>query len=798
MKIKKAFTLSEILVSLSIIAIIGVAVVGIINKDRYKRQEYMGRFQMIVPQLSEIAAFTAQNADYFEEWWADSNSLSGLGCVEQDEQEEQGEQEEQEAQNLSVCLKQAFMSSSNKIFECDEDDCFPSRNNIDAALGAIFGQIGGFNANEMQVVQGVGGATYGLLYTDSSCRTQLRSITGGRIDACGVIFVDINGAEPPNELATANTVGDRFLLALTANGVKQTELSNAAAGCPSGTNYNAARKACVEPHQCTVSQEAVARAQALVEANAENPGSVSVSFPDGEEFADCITARCTMGVRPNADNLCPGSCPAGLVYEGGLFVSEGGDIDDLMWEEKQCCTPIETQDDLNNIRTNLAGTYCLMNDIELNFDNDAAPMALGNVNDYISWTRAEGWKPIGWNANNQRFTGRLYGNGHRISGLTINRDLQYIGLFGGIGRDAVIKDLILDNVDISSNSNTVGNFIGSLAAISNSSLIDVSNIIVNGNINASNVTADTTIGGFWGSSGTFENIINGVNITDSPRNSNHSHTIGGVVGSGSSINNAINLGNIEALFGNGASAVQVGGINGNSRAMTNVINNGNININSNVEIIGTRNAGGISGNSSGTNNNAISIQNGINMGTINVTRFRDNQNIGSITGNLGNNIQEINNILNIGNTPTIPMIGWANNAPITNFFYLTGTATRIANGVNGGVLNSLADIDANIQAENLPPQLIRDCRNLDDSGNPPANCYDVLNTPNTFIPAGDDVISVWAYRQPPYEAGFNMVRDALVFRWQCQPYKSEAEGGIDCCRPEYANWEPALDICPRP
>ena len=135
-------------------------------------------------------------------------------------------------------------------------------------------------------------------------------------------------------------------------------------------------------------------------------------------------------------------------------------------------------------------------------------------------------------------------------------------------------------------------------------------------------------------------------------------------------------------------------------------------------------------------------------------------------------------------------------------FYLTESALRFENSANATIDNDtrIADgaaLDLVIPQANLPPQFTRDCRKLDGNGNPPANCYDVLNTPNTFIPAGDTV-SVWAYRMPPYEDGFNMVRDALVFRWQCQPYKSEADGGLNCCRPEYADWEPALQICPSP
>ena len=51
---------------------------------------------------------------------------------------------------------------------------------------------------------------------------------------------------------------------------------------------------------------------------------------------------------------------------------------------------------------------------------------------------SEGWEPIG-NAEN-RFTGSLNGDGHRIIGLWINRTGDYIGLFGFID-GAVIRNV---------------------------------------------------------------------------------------------------------------------------------------------------------------------------------------------------------------------------------------------------------------------------------------------------------------------------------------------------------------------
>ena len=767
MKIKKGFTLAEILTSLAVVGTIGILAVGAFNSDTFQRREYMGRFQMIVPQLSEIAGLSAQNADYFDDWWAESNSLINLGC---------------DSENPSVCLSLAFTSSSSKLTPCEDEDCFENRDNINNTITEVFGNLAGANiAEEMQVLEAPGSATYGLLYTDSSCRTRLRSNTGGIINACGAIFVDVNGRLGPNVVATADTVGDRFLLALTQDGVEQTILSNAAAGCPTGTTYNAQRRACEEEHVCSVSEDAVARAQEMVAANAENPSSVSISYPDGEEFENCITARCTLGVRPNADNLCPGSCPAGQEYAGGLFVSEGGDIDDELWEQKLCCTPIETQDDLRNISRDLNGTYCLMNDIELAGD----------------------WTPIAG-----VFTGRLFGNGYTISNLRINRrnlaTTSRIGLFAI--NNGVIKDIIFENsrITVTTVNGNNWSYVGTIAGEARTNS-NISNIIINnGAITTSGMQDRRGVGGVVGLGGNISNIKTNLTITDAGQPLSKMYHIGGVTGEGGRINNVLTNGEITVSPSNSASTLYAGGISGignatNKQTVNNAINNANITINPSNNTT-TSDIGGIIGRFH--LNTTDSLNSAINLGSITTSNIPNGQ-FGIIAGDVINTTNITNAISAGTSNSAIPLFGNWRPANIPNsIFYLTGSALRFANTANATRDNTTrkngAQLDAILNRANLPPQLIRDCRNLDGAGNPPADCYDVLNTPNSFIPNGDDNISLWAYRMPPYAAGFDMVQDALVLRWQCQPYKPAANGGLECCRPSYANWEPALDICPAP
>jgi hypothetical protein len=121
-----------------------------------------------------------------------------------------------------------------------------------------------------------------------------------------------------------------------------------------------------------------------------------------------------------------------------------------------------------------------------------------NTNDYFElvadialdtapWNVDGGWLPIG-DADNS-FTGVLRGNGHRITGLTINRpNLEYVGLFGLLWY-ASIDDVHLEDVSIRGEK-YVGALGGSITGA------DVSNVSASGS-----VTGDMYVGGLSGSLG---------------------------------------------------------------------------------------------------------------------------------------------------------------------------------------------------------------------------------------------------------------------------------------------------------
>jgi hypothetical protein len=117
------------------------------------------------------------------------------------------------------------------------------------------------------------------------------------------------------------------------------------------------------------------------------------------------------------------------------------------------CVHIKTPTDLDNVRNDLAGSYCLANDIDMK----------GVAN----------FAPIG--EQTAPFTGTFDGKGHAIRDLTIRSDKENIGLFGSL--DGVVKDLTLQNARVTSTvdpgDNNTGVHAGTLAGLSFGIVSDV-------------------------------------------------------------------------------------------------------------------------------------------------------------------------------------------------------------------------------------------------------------------------------------------------------------------------------------
>lgn len=163
-------------------------------------------------------------------------------------------------------------------------------------------------------------------------------------------------------------------------------------------------------------------------------------------------------------------------------------------------TPISTKEELNAIRDNLSGKYYLTADIvfsENDFNEGGA-----------FYNEGAGWLPIGTDSSTV-FTGILDGNGHKISGLYINRSdesIIYIGLFGY--SNGIIRDLILTDCEIFATADTATLDVGGIVGYNYRNGL-VTHCSFDGATNAQDYTGGL-VGANWG---TIEECYNNGNIT---------------------------------------------------------------------------------------------------------------------------------------------------------------------------------------------------------------------------------------------------------------------------------------------
>ena len=190
-------------------------------------------------------------------------------------------------------------------------------------------------------------------------------------------------------------------------------------------------------------------------------------------------------------------------------------------------TIITTADELQAMQYDLSGKYILMNDIDLS----------GNE-----------WTPVG-NNDMGPFKGVFNGNGKVVKNLSINRPSETMQGFFGKASNAIIKNVGLENVDISCKEDSAGLLAGtgSNASITNcyvtgklKGYASVSGLASNlrGTVEAcyTNVSISVSTGGNGGLIGTF----GGGSIKNSYSEGNmygmHSGMSGGFIGE---INNAV-------------------------------------------------------------------------------------------------------------------------------------------------------------------------------------------------------------------------------------------------------------------
>lgn len=287
-----------------------------------------------------------------------------------------------------------------------------------------------------------------------------------------------------------------------------------------------------------------------------------------------------------------------------------------IWTKADGYMWVEDVEQLQAIYTNLGGNYALRNSI------DATGTASWNDSDADA--KNEGFKSIGVSAGGKvtesivngetkyGFYGNFDGLDYNIFGLTINRDISNVGLFG------VAHDANINNVTLVGGSITGGSVVGSVvgAALGNTHITNATN--------SASVTGNTDVGGIVGASrneikngdgsnidvqtqATFTDLINTGSITASANNT------GGLIGYmhyGTLTGNSYNLGNVSSKGHN------VGGLVGH--AINSTIGDREHLVYNVLDVTGAYNVGGIVGNMEGS-----AIQNAENSGDVTATGYAE-------------------------------------------------------------------------------------------------------------------------------------------------------------------------------
>ena len=280
-----------------------------------------------------------------------------------------------------------------------------------------------------------------------------------------------------------------------------------------------------------------------------------------------------------------------------------------------------------------------------------ADIVLNNTSEWENWENsapANTWTPIGNGLN--LFGGTFDGQGHTVSGIYINSENNYQGLFGY--NEGTIKNIGVTESYIKGEYS-----VGGVCGLNNTLRGTISNCY-----NTGTIRGNLEVGGVCGwKTGTISNCYNTGTI-------NGNENVGGVCGfSGDgTISNCYNTGTI-----NGDS--YVGGVCGYnySGTISNCYNSETVSGNND-------NVGGVCGHNSGT------ISNCYNTGTI--SGYEE------VGGVCGENYSTISNCYNSGIVSGDWVVGSVcgrNYDTISNCYYLQGTAEG---GINGNDVSGQAEV----------------------------------------------------------------------------------------------------------
>jgi flagellin-like protein len=191
---------------------------------------------------------------------------------------------------------------------------------------------------------------------------------------------------------------------------------------------------------------------------------------------------------------------------------------------------VETASDLQSIKYDLDAHYKVVNNIDASHTSN--------------WNNGKGFEPIGESPNS--FASKLNGQNYIIDGITIDRGSEgYVGVFGAVNSNGVLKNIALTNVDINGGGPSVGGLVGENSG-------DISSSYSTGSVDG-----DNRVGGLVGQSdGDISNSYSKSSVNGDGRT-------GGLVGNNlGDISSSYSTGSVSAMF------IKGGLVGGNSGSIT--------------------------------------------------------------------------------------------------------------------------------------------------------------------------------------------------------------------------------------
>ncbi|TKX48320.1 trypsin-like serine protease [Halorubrum sp. ASP121] len=301
------------------------------------------------------------------------------------------------------------------------------------------------------------------------------------------------------------------------------------------------------------------------------------------------------------------------------------ELDDLSGDGSQS-NPFEISNasELQAIENDLDANYTLVSDI--------------NASSTAHWNDGTGFDPIGGLSN--EFTGSLDGNGHTITGLTIDRpNSDQVGLFGRINSATLLEISLVDLTVTGDRS--VGGVVGD-------NLGTVRSVTASGSVNGGNDVGGLV--GYNGETGVLQNATVSGSVTGD--------TTGGVVGANyGTIQNTTVSGRVTGTSGTGG---LVGYNDDTGRVQDTTVSS---------DVTGTNFTGGAVGINNGT------VQNAMASGSVNGSNL-----VGGLVGtNVGGIIQNVTASGSVTGDRTVGgLVGAHSEGTIT-----TGVASGSVSGTSG-------------------------------------------------------------------------------------------------------------------